>query len=109
VTAEEALCQKLFSCKGTAIFHTPLSYVIPVGAVTVTPRNQNPDTAADKQALTGKVTEVLDYGRTVYARISVGSQTVIAPYTGNRGDAVSLAFDQSRLSVVDREAEIIIV
>ncbi len=109
VTAEETLCQKLFSCKGTAIFHTPLSYVIPVGAVTVAPRGPNQDPAADRQTLSGKVIEILDYGRTVYARIAVGSQTIIAPYTGNRGDAVSLVFDQSRLSVVDREAEIIIV
>ena len=69
----------------------------------------NQDPAADKQTLSGKVTEILDYGRTVYARIAVGSQTVMAPYAGKRGDAVSLAIDQSRLSVVDREAEIIIV
>ena len=109
VTAENSLCQKLFSCKGTAIFRTPLSYVVPVEAVTVTPRNQNQDPAADRQALTGKVIEILDYGRMIYARIAVGNQTVIAPYTGNKGDAVSLVLDQSRLSVVDREAEIIIV
>ena len=109
VAASDALCQKLFSCKGTAIFHTPRSYVIPIDAVTVTPRSQSQAPAADKQTLSGKVIEILDYGRTVYARIAVGSQTVIAPYPGNRGDMVSLAFDQSRLSVVDREAEIIIV
>ena len=109
VTADESLCQKLFSCKGTAIFHTPLSYVFPAHAVTVTPRGKGSEGDTDKTALAGKVTEILDYGRAVYARIAVGSQTVIAPYTGSRGDAVNLVVDQSCLSVVDREAEIIIV
>ena len=108
VTADDSLCQKLFSCKGTAIFHTPLAYVFPAGAVTVTPRGRG-ETPTEKAALWGKVTEILDYGRMVYARIAVGGQTVVAPYTGSRGDSVSLVVDQSRLSVVDREAEIIIV
>ena len=108
VTADDSLCQKLFSCKGTAIFHTPLAYVVPAGAVTVTPRGRG-ETPTEKAALWGKVTEILDYGRMVYARIAVGGQTVVAPYTGSRGDSVSLVVDQSRLSVVDREAEIIIV
>ncbi len=109
VTADEVLCQKLFSCKGTAIFHTPLAYVFPAGAVTVTPRGKGSADTDGKTALTGKVTDILDYGRMVYARISVGGQTVVAPYAGARGDAVSLVLDQSRVSVVDREAEIIIV
>ncbi len=105
VTADEGLCQKLFSCKGTAIFHTPLSYRFPAEAVTVIPRV----TGEDKTTLMGKITEVLDYGRTVYARIAVGSQQVIAPYDGRAGEPVSIAIDQSKLTVVDREADIIIV
>ena len=110
ITADEGLCQKLFSCKGTAIFHTPLSYRFPADAVTVTPRNKG----EDKSTLPGKVTDVLDYGRVVYARIAVCGQQVIAPYSGAKGDgradsAVSLSIDQNRLTVVDREAEIIIV
>lgn len=106
VTADESLCQKLFSCKGTGIFHTPLAYRFHAASVTVTPRGK----AADAQAaLMGKVTDILDYGRTVYARIAVGGQRLIAPYSGAKGDAVSLCIDQSRLTVVDREADIIIV
>ena len=102
--ADGELCEKLFSCKGSRIFHTPLSYRFHAAAVTVAPA-----TAADEATLRGKVTEVLDYGRIVYARISVGSQSLIAPYAGERGDVVSLTLDQRRLTVVDREADIIIV
>ena len=105
IAADDALCQKLFSCKGTAIFHTPLSYRFPAGAVTVTLRSKEPE----KTTLSGKITEVLDYGRVVYARISVGGQQVIAPYDGQVGDLVSVAVDQSQLTVVDAEADIIIV
>ncbi len=107
--ADDELCQKLFSCKGTSIFHTELSYVFPAEAVTVTRRSSSDSFTADKTALAGKVTELLDYGRMTYARISIGGQTVVAPYTGARGDAVSLVLDQGQISVVDREAEIIIV
>ncbi len=103
IAADSELCQKLFSCKGTRIFHTPLAYRFGAASVTVTPRGKQ------KNTLSGKVTEILDYGRTVYARIAVGAQKLIAPYTGSPGDAVSLSIDQSRLTVVDREADIIIV
>jgi hypothetical protein len=105
VTADKVLCEKLFSCKGTAIFHTPLSYRFPADGVTVSPRGKE----AEKTALAGRITRVLDYGRTVYAEIDVGGRTVVAPWDGKKGDAVSLTIDQSRLTVVDREADIIIV
>jgi hypothetical protein len=58
---------------------------------------------------TYKITGILDYGRVVYARIAVGRQSVIAPYNGRVGEAVSIAIDQSKLTVVDAEADIIIV
>ena len=105
VEADEELREKLFSCKGTAIFRTALSYRFPPDAVTVSPRSKD----ADGTAIPGKVIEMLDYGRTVYARIAVGSQTVIAPYNGRAGEPVSIAIDQSKLTVVDAEADIIIV
>ena len=110
VSAEESLCEKLFSCKGTAIFRTPLSYRFPPDAVTVTPRQREPD----KTALPGRVTRLLDYGRVTYAEIDVGGKTVIAPYDGKAGEsrenaAVSLVIDQTKLTVVDREADIVIV
>ncbi len=107
ITAEDELCQKLFSCKGTAIFHTPLSYRFSSASVTVAPRGRA--SGEGRSCLSGKVTDILDYGRTVYARIAVGGQRLIAPYRGAKGDAVSLTIDQNRLTVVDREADIIIV
>jgi hypothetical protein len=107
VSAEDALCQKLFSCKGTSIFHTPLAYVFPPSAVTVTPRVR--DASGDTSALTGKVTAILDYGRAAYARIAIGSQTITALYDGSAGDTVNLILDQSSISIIDREADIIIV
>ena len=105
VAADEELREKLFSCKGTAIFRTPLSYRFPPHAVTVSPRSGN----ADARCLPGRVTETLDYGRTIYVRITVGNQSVIAPYDGRAGEAVNIAIDQSKLTVVDAEADIIIV
>ena len=105
VAADEELREKLFSCKGTAIFRTALKYRFPPDAVTVASRGKE----AEGTALPGKVTEILDYGRVVYARIAVGNQSLIAPYDGRVGDLVSVAVDQSQLTVVDAEADIIIV
>ena len=105
VTADPELCEKLFSCKGTAIFRADLAYRFPPDAVTVAPRGGD----NEKTALMGWVTKVLDYGRVVYAAIDVGGKTVIAPYGGKAGEAVALSIDQSRLTVVDAEAEIVIV
>ena len=103
------LCEKLFSCKGTAIFRTPLSYRFPPDAVTVAPRNHTGGDDDEKKTLPGRVTRILDYGRVTYAEISVGRKTVIAPYGGKVGDAVALTVDQARLTVVDAEVDIIIV
>jgi hypothetical protein len=106
IPADPALCEKLFSCKGTAIFRASLAYRFPPDAVTVKPRGGD-----EKNALLGRVKRVLDYGRTVYAEIDVGGhrRTVIAPYGGKVGDAVALTVDQSKLTVVDAEADIVIV
>ena len=105
VPAEPALCEKLFSCKGTAIFKTPLSFRFPPDAVTVTPRGGE----NEKTALPGRVTRILDYGRVTYAEVDVGGKTVIAPYNGKVGEAVAVTLDQERLTVVDAEVDIIIV
>ena len=105
IPADPDLCEKLFSCKGTAIFKANLSYRFPPDAVTVTPRGRE----SEKTALPGRVTRILDYGRTTYAEIDVcGRKSVIAPYEGRAGDPVSLAIDQARLTVVDAEVDIII-
>ena len=105
IAADGDLCEKLFSCKGSAIFHTSLIYRFPAEAVTVMPRQREPD----RTALAGRVIRILDYGRAAYGEIDVGGRTVTAPYSGRAGDLVSIAIDQSKLTVVDAEADIIIV
>lgn len=110
IAVAEELREKLFSCKGTAILRVLLSYRFPPDAVTVAPRRKEPD----KTALAGRVSRLLDYGRITYAEIDVGGKTVIAPYDGKAGEsrenaAVSLVIDQTKLTVVDREADIVIV
>ncbi len=102
VEAEKSLCEKLFSCKGSDIFHLELTYRFPIDGVEVLPRGKG------GEGIDGRVTSMLDYGRTTYARISVGSREVVAPYGGGVGDAVTLRPDQSRLTVLDRESGIIL-
>ena len=101
VEADESLREKLFSCKGSAVFHLPLTYRFPVESVRVLPRREG-------AGIYGRVSAILDYGRTTYASITVGTRQVIAPYEGSVGDAVTLQMDQSRLSVVDRESGLIL-
>ncbi len=100
--AEPALCEKLFSCKGSDIFRIPLLYRFPVSGVRILPR------AGSGAGIDGRVTALLDYGRVTYARISVGTREVIAPYSGEVGEAVRLCLDQSRLTVLDKESGIIL-
>ncbi len=127
IEADPALCEKLFSCMGSRIFHTPLTYRFPPDSVTVLPRGEGKN-------LFGRVTALSDYGRTTYAHIAVGNREIVAPYhgavgdrvvgdrvvgdrvvgdraVGDRvavGDAVSLLLDQARLTVLDRETGIIL-
>ncbi len=113
VAATRELCEKLFSGKGTGIFRTPLTLRFPPEAVSVVAESAAERTTDDKNpprgGLYGRVTALLDYGRTTYARITLGGRTLIAPYTGAAGDRVRLTLDQSRLTVVDRDADIILV
>ncbi len=111
IEAEAALSEKLFSCKGSGIFSTPLTYRFPSDAVTVSSREETATKEASnpRTTLSGKVETLLDYGRTTYARIAVGARHLIAPYAGKLGEAVTLTLDQNRLSVIDREVDMIIV
>ena len=105
VEADESLREKLFSCKGSAVFHLPLTYRFPVDSVRVLPRREG---ASEGTGIYGRISAILDYGRTTYASVTVGACQVIAPYEGAVGDAVTLQIDQSRLSVVDRESGLIL-
>ncbi len=119
VEAERELSEKLFSCRGASVFRLPLTFRFSADAVRILPRDATPAVG-----IPGRITARLDYGRTTYARIRVGTREVIAPYDGMPcdgtpcggtplhgavGEAVTLVLDQSRLSVIDRESGIILV
>ena len=107
LAADKTLCDTLFACRGAKIFRTPLTYSFPASAVTLTPRADGDP--ATRDVLTGRVAAVLDYGRTTYASVSLGSHRIIAPYDGKVGDPVAITLDQSRLTVTDRDTGMIVI
>ncbi len=104
IPADRELSEKLFSCKGSRIFHLPLLYRFPPDAVKVLPHGEQ----STGGTLHGRIRSISDYGRTTYAHISVGTHEVIAPFRGAVGDEVDLVIDQSRLTVTERETGIIL-
>ncbi len=107
IPADKELAEKLFSCKGSRIFDLPLLYAVPPDAIRIE------DDARAGTTLSGRVEAVLDYGRNTFLRVLLGSQRVIVPMApGTRaavGGLVGLVLDQTRLSVIDREADMVIV
>ncbi len=98
---KKALCEKLFSCKGTKIFKTPLEYIFGVDSVAIVDEGEN--------VLRGKISKVLDYGSISYASIDLGQgNSVIAEYTGNKGDDVLIAVNGDKIAVKDTSLDIII-
>ena len=104
VLADVEVCRKLFTCKGTKVFHTPLEYIFDAHAVTLVPTE-----AADIACFRGTVEEVLDYGTVKYGRVKVGEQTLLAPWDGEAGVQVCAAISGEGITVKDRELDIIIV
>jgi multiple sugar transport system ATP-binding protein len=100
----DTICEKLFACKGNKIFHTPLEYIFEAKDATVTPLCDNAE-----NCLSGKVTEMLDYGHTRYAVIDVYGQTVTAAYDGNEGDSVNITIPCESITIKDKSIDIIIV
>lgn len=100
----ESICEKVFACKGNKIFHTPLEYVVDAKALTVLPSVEGA-----QNALTGKVLEVLDYGRAKYAVIDVYGQKLIAAYDGSAGDTVDVIVPVEAVTIKDKSIDIIIV
>ncbi len=99
ILADDALAMKLFAVKDTKIFNLDLEYIVPAAALAET----------SGEGIKGVVTEVLDYGDSRYIKVDVESATVVASSeTANVGDAVTLAVDQSLVSVKDRTLDIII-
>ena len=100
----DSICEKVFACKGNKIFHTPLQYIVAAKDLTVVPSAEG-----NQNALTGKVLEILDYGRTKYAVIDVYGQKLIAAYDGNVGDLVDVLVPVETVTIKDKSIDIIIV
>ena len=106
LTADPSLADSLFASCGTKIFRSDLIYSFPASALTLTLRA--PDDPPSRDALSGRVAEILDYGRTTYASVSLGSRRIIAPYEGKVGDLVHVTLDQSHITVTDKATGMII-
>ena len=100
----DSICEKVFACKGNKIFHTPLQYIVAAKDLGVLPHTNE---AAN--TLTGKVLEILDYGRTKYAVIDVYGQKLIAAYNGKAGDVVDVLVPVETVTIKDKSIDIIIV
>ena len=100
----DSICEKLFACKGNHIFHTPLQYVFSAKDISA---SAHVDQA--ENVLCGTVTEILDYGHTVYAVVDVYGQKVTVAYNGNVGDMVDITIPSSALTIKDKRIDIIIV
>ncbi len=100
----DSICEKVFACKGNKIFHTPLEYIVEAKDLTVAPRADE-----TKNALSGKVLEIMDYGKAKYAVIDVYGQKLVAEYDGNVGDDVDVCVPVEALTIKDKSIDIIIV
>ena len=100
----DRICEKVFACKGNKIFHTPLQYIVSVKALSVAP-----SASGAANVLSGKVLEILDYGREKYAVIDVYGQKLTALYNGNVGDEVDVAVPVDAVTIKDKTIDIIIV
>ena len=96
-------CEKIFACKGSKIFRTPLEYIFDASVVTVTPHEEG---ATD--VLTGTVSEIRDYGFVRYATIDTEGQKVVAAYDGAVGDQVDLHVPAESIVIKDKSIDIII-
>ena len=104
LTPSKTICEKLFSCKGNKIFHTPLEYIFSADDAVVTAHGESAG-----NCLHGKVTKILDYGHTSYAVIDVYGQSLIAAYNGCEGDEVDITIPCERITIKDKSIDIIIV
>lgn len=105
IVPSRTVCEKLFACKGTSIFKTPLVYEFDAEGVSVVEEKTG-------ECLVGSVSDILDYGQEKFAMVDVQGVNVCAPITGldvNVGDSVNLLIDQSALIVKDKTLDIIIL
>ena len=98
------ICEKLFGCKGTSIFKTPLNYSFDASAITARPYDSEA-----QNALRAVVNKIDDYGYVKYATCDCNGASLIAAYDGKVGDEVSLEINVDEIVIKDRSIDIIIV
>lgn len=103
LTPAASICQKLFACMGTKIFRTPVEYLFDAASIAVISE------AVEHRTMTGKVTNILDYGYVKYAKVAVQDSVLTVAYDGSVGDTVHLAINMEQVTVKDRRLDIIIV
>ena len=96
------ICEKLFACKGPKIFNTDLVYEFNTKDISVL-------TDKEPNKLTGKITEVLDYGTKKYSKVDLLCGNVMVEYSGQIGEEVVLDIDVDKITIIDKSIDIIIV
>lgn len=106
IHSSDYVSSKLFACKGTKIFKTNLSYIIDKNAFCSD--TQEGDSIVK---LTCTVDSVFDYGKDIYAKVVLeNGDTLIAPVSNvNAGDSTELFIDINKLSIKDRDLDIIMM
>ena len=104
ISAPNEMSKKLFACKGAKIFSTPVEYIFDASSICALKEEGKAG-----RTLKGKVSEIKDYGYIKYATVQVDGAEIIAPYSGECGDDVSLMIDPSAITVKDKQLDIIIV
>ena len=101
----ERICEKVFACKGTKIFTTKLEYEFNLNDATVylaTEENK-------QNKLTGTVEEILDYASVKFAKVKVGEEQILVKYDGAVSDEVVVDIDVDKITIIDKNIDIIIV
>lgn len=97
------ISEKLFACKGTKIFKTPLEYVFDAEAVALS------ENEIEGICFKGFVNGILDYGEKKYAKVSIGACEIIVRCDGEISGEVWVALNRDEVTVKDKNLDIIIV
>ncbi len=101
VLSPDALSEKLFSAKDIKIFRTPLCFTFSPDDIICTDIH-------DKSSLHCEILHVFDYGNSVYSSAKLGNTEILIKCNGNIGDTVYFRIDTEKLTVTDRELDMII-
>lgn len=101
ILSPNSLSEKLFAAKDIKIFRTPLCFSFSPDDIICTDKY-------DKEALRCEVIRVLDYGTNVYCVGSLGNTEILINCNAKAGDTVYFRIDTDKLTVIDRELNMII-